>query len=233
MRVLGLINARGGSKGIPGKNWKLLGGRPLIAYAIEAGLNSSRIGRTVVSTDHPEIADIARQAGADVPFMRPAELAEDKTLQIDVIRHAIDTLAQQGDDYDAVCVLQPTCPLRSPQDVDGALELMERERADTVITVTDVGGYHPATYYRRKDDGLIEPLMASPGAGVLRQNFEQIWWRNGAVYAIRTEVVCERRSLYGDRVFGYPMPRERSVNIDEPLDWVVAEALLQARVRSD
>jgi CMP-N-acetylneuraminic acid synthetase len=229
MRVLGLINARGGSKGIAGKNWKLLAGRPLIAYSIETGLECRRIARVVVSTDRTEIADIARNAGADVPFMRPAYLAGDDVLQIDVIRHALDALAKDGESYDTVCLLQPTCPLRSRDDVDGALELMEREQADTVITVTDVGGYHPATYYRRNGDNSLVPLINAPLAGVLRQRLEPVWWRNGAVYATRCSVVRERRSLYGDRLLGYPMPRERSVNIDEPVDWTVAEALLAAR----
>lgn len=229
MRVLGLINARGGSKGIPGKNWKPLAGRPLISYSVETGLKSSRISRLVVSTDHDEIAAIAKREGADVPFIRPPHLAGDEVLQIDVVRHAIEFLSEGGEDFDAICILQPTCPLRSVEDVDGALALLERAQADSVITVTDVGGYHPATYYRTGANGQLEPLMATDNAGVLRQGFQQMWWRNGAVYAMLSRVVRERRSLYGDRIFGYPMARERSINIDEPLDWVIAEALLRAR----
>lgn len=229
LKVLGLINARGGSKGIPRKNIKMLGGQPLIAYSIQAGLAATSLARVVVSTDDPEIADVARRFGADVPFLRPAELAGDKSLQIEAIRHAIGWLEQAGDVYDAVAVLQPTCPLRQADDIDGAIALMEGSGADTVIAVERVEGYHPFTMYSAGDAGFLTPLLPANKAGVLRQEFPPVFWRNGAVYAIRRSVVMEQNSLYGERVAGFVMPRERSVNIDEPLDWVIAEALLQHR----
>lgn len=147
MRCLGLINARGGSKGIPGKNIKLLNGRPLIAYSIEAGLAASRISRVVVSTDSTEIAEVARQHGADVPFMRPLGLASDTALQLDAIRHAVSVLEAEGDFYDVIVLLQPTCPLRTYLDVDKAVDLMEKSAADTVISVMQVHGQHPLTMY--------------------------------------------------------------------------------------
>lgn len=226
MRVLGLINARGGSKGILRKNVKPLAGKPLIAWSIEAGRAARRLSRLVVSTEDEEIAAIARQFGAEVPFMRPPDLAADRALQIDAIRHALETLRDAGDSFDAVAVLQPTCPLRRPQDIDGALKLMQSAEADTVISVMEVQGQHPLTMYTRASDDRLVALMDADQAGVLRQEFPDVWWRNGAIYAIRTPWLLEHCSLYGPRLFGYPMPPERSVNIDGPLDWVVAEAMI-------
>lgn len=225
--MLGLINARGGSKGIPRKNVKPLCGKPLIAYAIEAGLAAKRVNRVVVSTDDQEIADVAREYGADVPFMRPASLASDSALQIEAVKHALTTLKSTGEDFDAVAVLQPTCPLRNAADIDGALQLMDDTEADTVISVTQVQGYHPLTMYVEDGCGSLRPLLDGNPAGVLRQEFSNVWWRNGAVYAIKSSVILEHGTLYGDRIVGYPMPVERSANIDEPLDWDIAELLLR------
>lgn len=232
-RVLGLINARGGSKGIPRKNVRSLNGKPLIAYAIESGLGARLIDRVVVSTDDQEIAEVAMSFGADIPFMRPSELASDNALQIDAVRHAIEQLARAGETYDVVVILQPTCPLRNAVDVDGAISMMAESGADTVISVMEVTGQHPLTMYTRESDGRLFSLLESNRAGVLRQEFRPIWWRNGAIYAIRTSVVMTDRSLYGQRVVGYPMPAERSVNIDEPLDWIIAEAMLKHLSKGD
>lgn len=231
MRVLGLINARLGSTGIPGKNIKSLRGKPLIAYAIEAGLAAKRIDQVVVSTDGPEIAEVAAAHGADVPFMRPAELAAYDTPQIDVVKHALAALEEAGDRFDAVAILQPTCPLRRAIDIDNALQLMEERGADTVITVSDVAGRHPLTMYTEVEDHTIVPLMESNPAGVMRQQFPVVWWRNGAVYGVKTSIIMERNSLYGDKVIGSPMPLERTANIDEPFDWVMTELLMDYLVK--
>jgi CMP-N-acetylneuraminic acid synthetase len=233
MRVLGLINARGGSKSVPRKNIKPLLGKPLIVYSIEVGLAAKRIDRLVVSTDDGEIAGIARAAGADVPFLRPAELATDTALQIDAIRHAIASLEAEGDRFDAVAILQPTCPLRLPEDIDGALDMMERTQADTVITVCEVQGYHPLTMYTSDAAGRLSPLFEANRAGVLRQEFPTVLWRNGAIYGIRRDVVMQQGTLYGDRTVGFAMPAERSANIDEPIDWIITEALLRHRLDPD
>lgn len=227
MRCVGLINARGGSKGIPGKNIKSLLGKPLINYSIEAGLAAHSLARLVVSTDDPDIAEIARSAGADIPFMRPPDLATDTALQIDTIRHALLKLEEMGDFYDAVVVLQPTCPLRLASDIDGAVDTMLRTEADTVISVTEVRGQHPLTMYTATETNTLNPLFEANPAGVLRQDFQRVLWRNGAIYAIRRNVVVKDRSLYGKKVAGHMMPVERSANIDEPMDWIITEALIR------
>ncbi|MDA7675849.1 acylneuraminate cytidylyltransferase family protein [Akkermansiaceae bacterium] len=233
MRVLGLINARQGSTGIPGKNIKPLRGKPLIAYAIEAGLAARRIDRVVVSTDSAEIAEVAIASGADVPFLRPGKLAQYDSPQIDAIRHALMTLEEEGDAYDVVAILQPTCPLRRAEDIDRALELMEAGAADTVITVTDVAGWHPLTMYTETEVETLRPLIDANPAGVMRQTFPKVWWRNGAVYAIKSSVILEQNSLYGEKVMGSPMPMNRSSNIDEPNDWIMTEIMMDYLVKAD
>jgi CMP-N,N'-diacetyllegionaminic acid synthase len=232
MSFLGLICARGGSKGIPRKNVKDICGQPLIAYSIQAAQQSTLLSDIVVSTDDQEIADVALSYGASVPFMRPAELASDKALQIDAIIHAVETLAAQGKPYDYVVLLQPTCPLRDGADIDGAITKFKEEQADTLISVTEVAGYHPSTMYRKNEEAGLSPYITSDKSGVLRQNFDQLWWRNGAIYILSVDVMKQRRSLYGDKVVGFEMPAEKSANIDEPLDWTIAECLLRQKLES-
>lgn len=229
MRCLGLINARAGSKGIPGKNIKHLNGRPLIEYSIEAGLKASRITRVVVSTDSLEIAEIARVCGADTPFMRPPELASDTALQFDAIRHAVETLEEQGDFYEVIVLIQPTCPLRNSTDIDGAIKLMEKSGAESVISVMTVHGQHPLTMYAGDPEADLQPLIDGNKAGTLRQKFPPVFWRNGAIYGMKRDLVINEGSLYGAKTVGYLMPAERSINIDEPVDWIIAETLLRQR----
>lgn len=232
MRCLGLINARGGSKAIPGKNIRPLNGKPLLAYSIEAGLAATRIARVVVSTDSEDIAEVARSYGAEVPFMRPPELASDRAVQVDTIRHAVTTLEAKGDRYDVIVLLQPTCPLRVAADIDGAVNLLEKARADTVISVTQVHSQHPLTMYVGNPEKALKPLLSANEAGVLRQEFPPVLWRNGAIYAMRRNVVMEQGKLYGSKVVGYVMPEGRSANIDEPLDWILTEALIRYQLAS-
>lgn len=226
-KILGLINARGGSKGVPGKNIKLLCGKPLIGYSIEAAKNSALITDIVVSTDCENIAKAAIDFGARVPFIRPPELATDTAKQIDAITHAITFLENNGEAYDYICILQPTCPLRSSNDIDGSLNMLIASGADSVITVTDVGGRHPKTLYTMGPDNTISPYIQSDTGGVLRQDFEALYWRTGSVYAMKRNVVMTQNSLYGQNICGYIQPEERAFNIDSPFDWALCEAYME------
>ena len=228
IKVLGLINARGGSKGVPRKNIKLLCGKPLIAWSIEAGLNSKYVNKLVVSTDDSEIAEISRKYGADVPFLRPKELASDNSLQIDAIKHAIHFLEESGHYFDIILLLQPTTPLRKTADIDCSLKLLFEENADTVISITDVGGRHPATCYKPYKAKQIVPYIESNMRGVLRQEFDPIYWRNGAIYATKRNIIIHNNSLYGDSIVGYKMNEENSFNIDSQFDWNLTEAYIRA-----
>jgi CMP-N-acetylneuraminic acid synthetase len=226
-RVLGIVGARGGSKGIPRKNVRSLCGKPLIAYAIEAARAAKQITRCIVSTDDPEIMDVARRWGADVPFQRPAEFATDASLQVDALIHAVATLSEQGDaDYDVVAVIQPTSPLRTATDIDRAIEHMTATGADSVFTVAPIGNVYPYLMCTLDGDRPVA-YVDQPKILNNRQAYPQAYIRNGAVYAVRRDVLLSRRTLIGDDCRAIVMPAERSVNLDSPLDWRLAEMLLQ------
>lgn len=229
MRVLGVIPARGGSKGVPGKNIKPLGGVPLIGHTIAAAAGATLLTRTIVSTDDDVIASVAVSLGADVPFTRPAELATDSARAIDVLQHAV---AAVGGPYDAVVMLQPTTPFRTSGDIDGALELLEASGADSVISVVEVGGHHPARMKFLDGDRLVDPPYCEAYENQARQELEPMYLRNGAIYATRTAVL-ERGSLKGKDCRAWVMPARVSVNIDTEDDfryaaWLLAKGLVKA-----
>ena len=236
--VLGMINARAGSKNVPRKNVRLLLGKPLVAYSIEVGRAVPLIDRVVVSTEDEEIAQVARSYGADVPFMRPKALASDTALQIDTIVHVVKALEEIGPRIDIVVLLQPTCPLRTVGDVEGCLDLMARSGADTVITVAETK-YHPMGMWYRDENSRLEPYATTEAKGYNRQDLKTIYWRTGAVYVIRREVILERNAIFGDKVCGYVVNEPRSwFNIDTELDWQLVEAWLhyhqqEERVQSE
>lgn len=219
MRVLGLIPARGGSKGIPGKNVRLLGGKPLLAWTAEAALASRRLSRVVLSTDDEGIAEAGRRCGLDVPFLRPAELARDDTPTLPVVRHALESLE---DRFDAVCLLQPTSPFRRAADVDGCIALLEERGLDAVVSVLPVPAEHnPHWVFFEDGDGLLRLATGEEQPIPRRQELPPAFHRDGSVYVTRREIVMGG-SLYGRRLGGYLMP-EAGVNLDTPADWERAE----------
>ena len=222
MSILGVVTARGGSKGIPRKNLADLGGRPLLAWTAEAAL-ASRIDRVVLSTDDEEIADVGRRLGLEVPVLRPVELAGDMALSIDVVLHMLAAVADPG--IDAVMLLQPTAPLRTTADIDGVIELFERERPDSVISVVPVDGHHPARMKFIEDGWLVDPPYVEAYENQPRQELRPVYLKNGAVYLTRRAVI-EARSFKGERCLAWVMPHERSVNIDGPFDLGLARAIV-------
>lgn len=228
MRVVGIIPARGGSKGVPRKNLRMLDGKPLLSYTIEAAQNARGLSRVMLSTEDEEIASAGRSLGVDVPFLRPADLALDTTPTLPVIQHALGYLASQGERYDAVCILQPTSPLRRSEDIDACIELLVSSGADTVISVRPVPAeYNPHWVFFSDENGV---LRLSTGESIpisRRQDLPPCFHRDGSVYAIRCQVVLENCSLYGSTVAGYVMPAEHSVNIDTPQDFERAAEMLR------
>jgi CMP-N-acetylneuraminic acid synthetase len=228
MRVLGLIPARGGSKGVPRKNIRLLCGKPLLQYSVEAGLSARRLSDVVMSTDDEEIAEVGRACGAEVPFLRPAELARDDTPTLPVVQHAVRWLEERDRRYDAVCLLQPTNPLRRAEDIDASVELLENSRADSVISVLRVPAeFNPHWVYFRDESGLLYLSTGEKAPISRRQDLPAAFHRDGSVYVTRRDVLMEGDSLYGPSIAGYLMDPKRSVNIDDESDWIRAEKILR------
>lgn len=227
--VLALITARGGSKGIPGKNIAPLGGKPLIAWSIEAARRSRHVSRVVVSTDDEEIARVSRAWGAEVPFMRPRELALDHSPHIPVILHAVEWMELHGQcrpEY--VLLLQPTSPLRRSEDIDAAVELIRERGVDSVIGVGEAAS-HPYLAKRIREDGWMEDFTPKPEGYLSRQSLPPAFAINGAIYLVRRDVLMERKALQTERSVVYVMPPERSLDIDTPWDLHLAELILRDR----
>lgn len=221
MNTLALIPARGGSKGIPRKNIRMMAGKPLIAWTIEAALRSSLLDAVVVSTEDEEIAEISLKFGALVPFMRPTELAGDATPGIDPVLHALDSLPQ----FDSVMLLQPTSPLRNTDDIDGCIKLARQRRAPSVVSICEPDS-HPMWTYLLGTDLSMAPLVAG-NAATRRQDLPLVGALNGAMYFGEAAWLRNTRKLVGVETLGYMMSRDRSVDIDTPFDWKFAELLLK------
>jgi CMP-N-acetylneuraminic acid synthetase len=209
VRILGLITARGGSKGVPRKNITLFAGKPLLQWTCEAALAARALDRVVLSTDDAEIAECGATCGVDVPFLRPAELARDDTPTLPVVQHALTELPG----YDAVCLLQPTNPLRTGRDIDDACQLMRRTGADSVVSVARVPGhFHPMwTYFVH--GGELQ-LAGADHVVPRRQELPPAYYREGSIYITRSDVVLEGDSLYGERVVPYFIAEDRGGGID-------------------
>ena len=234
MRVLGIITARGGSKGVPRKNVKLLNGKPLIGYTVESALDSKRLSRVVVSTEDTEIADIAKELGADVPFLRPRELAADTTPTLPVVLHAVETLERMGDTYDAVCLLQPTNPFRRSIDIDACIELLDESGADSVVSVLPVpDSFNPNWVYWQSSDGTLKLSTGAAEPIPRRQDLPRAYHREGSIYLTRREVLITHANLYGTTIRGYEVDPAFSVNIDTPEDWELAEKHAAAPTLTD
>jgi CMP-N-acetylneuraminic acid synthetase len=224
-QILGLIPARGGSKGVPNKNLRPLAGKPLLAYTIDAARASARLSRVVLSTDDAAIAAAGQALGAEVPFMRPADLAADDTPMLPVLQHAVRTLAGTGFHTDVLVLLQPTSPLRSAEHIDAAVDLLVRTGCDSVVSVVEVPHqFSPVSVMRMAGDRL-SPYAPGPLV-TRRQDKPRLYARNGpAVLAVRVSVLAGG-SLYGEDSRALVMTPEASVDIDGPSDFDYAEYLL-------
>lgn len=213
-KVLALIPARGGSKGVPGKNILPISGKPLIHWTIDAARASRYIDRLILSSDDEEIMAVAAFGGCEVPFRRDASLAGDTASSIDVLVDALERVPG----YDIVVLLQPTSPMRSSSDIDGAIERLESSGAPTCVTVRAAEDHPYWTFYADEQGRLAHYVKPPAGIPMRRQDLPKAWCLNGAVYALRTELFLRTRSiLTADTVF-YPMPAERSIDIDTPTD---------------
>jgi len=224
-RVLGVITARGGSKGIVNKNIKDLCGKPLIAHTIEVAKNSKKLTDLVVSTDSEEIADIARQYGANTPFLRPEELSGDKSSSIDAIKHTIEWFKQEkGLEYDYVMILQPTSPLRTAEDIDSCIDIAIETNADSVMSMVELTDFSLKKLKKINGDDIL-PLIEDEGKESERRDVgDKVYKRNGVVYLTKTDSIMQD-DLFGKISKAYIMPEERSVDINTLFDFKLAEFL--------
>jgi CMP-N-acetylneuraminic acid synthetase len=227
--VLGLVVARGGSKGLPRKNVRPLGGRPLIAWTVEAARGARSLTRAIVSSEDGEILERAREAGGETPFVRPAAFASDTASSLDVALHALDWLAAHESQHPDVLVLLPaTAPMRRARHIDEAVAtLLADATLEAVVAVTEAD--YPPYWMLTVTAGRLSWLFPEGGRVDRRQDLPPAFRPNGAIYAIRTTALREQRTFYPRITAPYVMPREESVNIDSALDFRLAELLLDAR----
>ena len=226
--VLGVIPARGGSKGIHRKNLVQLAGRPLIDYAISAAKESRCLTRTIVSTEDEEIRKVATLCGGDAPFIRPVDLATDEAPSVAVAQHALEYMEREDQrTYDFMCLLQPTAPLRTSEDINTAITMLINSEADAVVSLTQVIEPHPAKMICLSDGLAIPFLPEAWSEHNRRQDLTPVYCLNGSVYCVRRNVLMSG-SLWGQATLGYVMPPETSVNIDDTTDLLRAKCMLRA-----
>ena len=226
MRILGLIPARGGSKGIPYKNIKLLNGKPLIQYTIETAKQSSMLANVILSSEDATIIDVSRRLGLEAPFTRPQELAADTTPTLPVIQHALQFYLEQGVAYDAVCLLQTTYPFRPAGFVDRAIQTFIHHGADSLISVLEIPpAYNPHWAFEATPEGALRIATGEKTIIPRRQDLPKAYHRDGSIYLTRSEVILEHNSLYGDSIAYIESPKALYVNIDNMADWETAERI--------
>lgn len=226
-KILGLIPARGGSKGIPRKNIKLLQGKPLIAYSIETALKVKSIDKVIVSSEDEEIIRIAKKYGAQVPFVRPQKLAKDHSTAFGVLEHACTFLRTQlNEEYDYLCLLEPTAPLRTVQDVEKAIALLiNTQGAEAVVGISEAIVFHPSVIFSMNERYFLKKVFNDIGIS-RRQNLARFFYPNAALYISEIKALLKKKSFYHEKTIGYLMPKYRSIEIDEPEDFLINEAIL-------
>ena len=224
MNVCTIITARGGSKGIPRKNIKLLNGKPVIAYSIEPSISSSLIKNTYVTTEDSEISEVSKEYGAEI-INRPPHLAEDTSTSVDVILHALDYLEKNNNLPDFFVLLQPTSPLRSKEDIENAIYLFTKNECNALISVCEID--HTSMLSLTIENNFLKPTCDENFLNTRRQELPDYYCPNGAIYIITPESLRKDKTFYPKRTIPYIMPKERSVDLDTEFDFKLAEFLLK------
>ncbi|NAS29828.1 NTP transferase domain-containing protein [Flavobacteriaceae bacterium R38] len=228
MRILGIIPARGGSKGIPNKNLKLLNDKPLLQYTIEAANKAKYLDELILSSEDENIISIAKELGVKVPFIRPPHLATDTAGSLEVVQHAIHFYQQKKETYDAICLLQATVPFRTSADIDRALEMFIKKKPDALISVEKIPHqYNP--HWAFKADNENNLVIATGDEKIIkrRQELPEAYVRDGAIYITRTEVIMDQNSFLGNKTAYIELNNPNSINIDTPEDWERAEEIIK------
>lgn len=230
LRVLALIPARSGSKGLPGKNLRLLAGKPLLVWSIEQALATKEIGAVVVSTDDSGIAEVARKAGADVPFVRPAEISGDTAPTSASVIHALDFLAARGQEFDAILLLEPTSPLRAPGDLARAIRLLRDnwDNADSIVSVGEIHTENPFIAKTFVEGGFLTSLLTPSGA-TRRQDLPAAFFPYGVAYLTKVSTFRSTLTFYAERTLPLSIERWQNFEVDDAVDFTCVEAVLLAR----
>ena len=224
--IIAIIPARGGSKGVPRKNIKKLGGKPLIAYTIDEALKSKYLDHVFVSTEDPEIAKVSKECGAQV-IGRPSALADDTSKTVEAILHAVEYLEREDIHPRIIVLLQPTSPLRSTEDIDAAVKLYLDNECDSVIGVCEPD--HSPFWCFTLSGRYLQTLFDKKYDNTRRQDLPKVVMPNGAIYVSSPKSIRKNEGFYGDRTIAYCMPPERSIDIDTPLDFTIAEVLIRKK----
>jgi N-acylneuraminate cytidylyltransferase/CMP-N,N'-diacetyllegionaminic acid synthase len=231
--ILGIIPARAGSKGLPHKNMKLFCGKPLISWTIEAALTSKYIDKVIVSTDSLEIAKIANQYGELAPFIRPAFLSTDTALSIDVIRHVCEYSKEQyAKEFDYISLLEPTSPLRETSDIDNAIFKLNTKNVSSIVGISETESQNPAFLVKKDTEDFISWYDTSQSIGIRRQEIDPIFYLEGSIYVSERDKLFEENSFYHDETIGYIMSKDKSLEIDDEFDFIMAEALMRYRIEN-
>lgn len=223
-RLLAVITARGGSKGLPGKNIKQLGGKPMIAWTIQAANESAYIDKVILSSDDDDICRVASEFGCSVPFKRPSHLASDQAGSIPVLIHAVEFLDEE---FDAVVLLQPTSPLRTSQDIDRCIELLDIQARTSVVSVSESVKSPAWMYWKEEESAQLSPVLSEESSQGRRQDLRAAYVLNGAIYVIGTQQLVEEKKLVNERTKAHVMSPESSVDIDDIIDFKVAQFILE------
>ena len=225
---LGIIPARGGSKGLPGKNIKELCGKPLIAWSIESGLKSKYLDEVIVTTDSKDIANIAKQYGASVPFLRPDVLASDTATSFDAIKHTIEFYKNEFDkEFDYIVLLEPTSPLREARDIDIAIEQLFNSNADSIVGICKTEDQNPAFLVFKNEKDFISGYENHDMKVLRRQDIKDVYFFEGTIYISKTDVLLNKKNFYHENTIGYVVPKYKSLEIDDIDDFIMVEAIMK------
>lgn len=232
-KILAIIPARGGSKGLPKKNIKNLCGKPLIGHTIEQALKSRFIDVVFVSTDSTEIAGVSEKYGINVPFLRPDELAQDSSSTVDVVSHVLKEFEKSGALFDYIIILEPTSPLRKENDIDNAIQkLLDSKKFDGLISVGEIKLEHPLIVKRIDVNGNLIPYSENKQKIFQRQQADKAYFPYGVIYMIKTVVFKEKKTFYTDRILPFPIERWQNYEIDDILDFICVEAIINNKMNN-
>ena len=231
-KVLFIIPARGGSKGLPKKNIKVIAGKPLIAWSVEAAKQAADIigdSDVIVSTDSSEIADVAKKYGAETPFIRPNELSNDTAASVDVVLHALNFMEERGKKYDYIALIEPTSPQRDEHDLINAYnQLINTEGAESIVGISKTESCHPL-FLTKLNKNFLEPYENKAYKVYRRQEIDNVYFFEGSMYISKVESLKQRKNFYHEKTLGFEMPKWKSFEIDDITDFIIIEQLLKAK----